>query len=105
MTTVDFSISTDAGDSLLSFHNGMWGPATDLLHSAFELAQAGKMAPTRFNVAEMESDVTGAVLRELLQSVQFEADTDPYTPSADDVAGVLDRIDDSATYRISGLEV
>ncbi|WP_145229446.1 hypothetical protein [Rudaeicoccus suwonensis] len=105
MTTVDFYVETAAGESLLSFHNGLFGPATDLLHATFQLAQAGKMAPTRYNIAEMKSVVTGAVLRELLESVQFKP-TDPYNSStADDVASVLVEIDDDAPYVVDGLEV
>lgn len=105
VTTVDFYVESAAGESLLSFHNGMSGPATDLLHTTFQLAQAGKMAPTRYNVAEMKSVVTGAVLRELLESVEVES-TDPYTSStADDVASVLAEIVDDASYVVDGLEV
>ncbi len=61
------------------------------------------MTPTRFNVAEMESEVTGSVLRELLQSVTLDDADDG--PTDEHVADVLSQIDDSATYRISGLEV
>lgn len=105
MTTVDFYVETAAGETLLSFHNGLSGPATDLLHSSFEFAQANKMAPTRYNVAEMRSVVTGAVLRELLGSVTVEP-TEPYTSStADDVASVLPDIDDNAPFLIYGIEV
>lgn len=105
MTTVDFYVETAEGDRLLSFHNGLTGPATDLLYGTFQLAQEGKMTPTRYNVAEMKSVVTGAVLRELLLSVTFE-DTDPYTSStAGDVASVLDDLDDDASYLIDGMEV
>ena len=55
MTTADFYVETAAGETLLSFHNGLSGPATDLLHTSFEFAEANKMAPTRYNVAEMRS--------------------------------------------------
>lgn len=105
MTTVDFYVETADGERLLSFHNGLSGPATDLLHTTFQLAQAGKMAPTRYNVAEMKAVVTGAVLRELIESVEVES-TEPDTSSTtDDIASVLAGIDDNASYVVGGLEV
>lgn len=104
MTTVDFYIRGPQGR--LSFHNGMWGPATTLLHEAFDMAQAGRMNPTRYNVAEFESRISGADLRTLLESVEGKTDSGwRGSASAEDLAAYVEKLEDDGDYDIFGIEV
>ena len=92
MTTVDVLIcevsrpggpgasSEFDGDRLLAFHNGLFGPATELMHAALAAARAGDAVPTG---QQDEVDMTGRVLERLLVELMADGLDSTYYNSAD----------------------
>jgi hypothetical protein len=106
MTTVDVRIERVGSGDRLSLQNGMWGPATSVLH-AFGLAcQDGRISSSKWNVAEINEVTTGAVVRQALDVItdlnwqQSRASTDQ-----ERVAAFRDRLLADAEYEIHALEV
>jgi len=106
MTTVNVRIERpDSGDRL-SLQNGLWGPATSVLH-AFGLAcRDGRILSSKWNVAEINEVTTGAVVRQALDAIA-DLDWQQSWDSTDQerVAAFRDRLLDGAEYEIHALEV
>jgi hypothetical protein len=69
MTTVDVRIERVGSGDRLFLHNGMWGPATSVLHEFGRACQDGRITGTSWNVAEIRAVTTGAVVRQALATV------------------------------------
>ena len=106
MTTVDVRIQhVDSGDRLY-LHNGMWGPATRVLHAFGRACQDGRIPSSKWNIAEINEVTTGAVVRQALDSIE-NRDWQHTRDSTDQerVTAFRDRLVDSAQYEIHALEV
>jgi hypothetical protein len=69
MTIVDVRIERlDSGDRL-SLRNGMWGPATSVLHALSRACQDGRTTSSKWNVADISGVTTGAVVRQALDVI------------------------------------
>jgi hypothetical protein len=66
MTTVDVRIVRAGSGDRLCLHNGMWGPATSVLHEFGRACQDGRITGIKWNVAEINAVTTGAVVRQAL---------------------------------------
>jgi hypothetical protein len=64
MTTVDVRIERVGSGGRLFLHNGMWGPATSVLHAFGRACQDGRILSSKWNVAEINEVTTGAVVRQ-----------------------------------------
>ena len=106
MTTVSVRIERlDSADRLF-LQNGMWGPATSVLH-AFGLAcRDGRIPSSKWNVAEINEITTGAVVRQALDAIA-DLDWQQSWDSNDQerVAAFRDRLHDGAEYKVHALEV
>jgi hypothetical protein len=59
MTTVSVRIERlDSGDRL-SLQNGLWGPATSVLHAFGRACRDGRIPGSKWNVAEINEVTTG----------------------------------------------
>ena len=106
MTTVNVRIERlDSGERLY-LQNGMWGPATSVLHAFGRACQDGRIPSSTWNVAEINEVTTGAVVRQALDSIE-NLDWQQCRDSTDQerVAVFRDRLVDSAEYEIHALEV
>jgi hypothetical protein len=72
MTTVDVRIERVGSGDRLYLHNGMWGPATRVLHAFGRACQDGRI-PSKWNIAEINEVTTGAVVRQTLDSIEDQA--------------------------------
>ena len=66
MTTVDVRIERLGSGDRLYLHNGMWGPATSVLHAFGRACQDGRIPSSKWNIAEINEVTTGAVVRQAL---------------------------------------
>ena len=106
MTTVNVRIERlDSGDRLY-LQNGMWGPATSVLHSFSRACRDGRIPSSKWNVAEINEVTTGAVVRQALDAIK-DWDWQQSRDSTDQerVAAFRDRLLDNAEYEIHALEV
>ncbi len=106
MMTVDVRIERlDAGDRLY-LHNGMWGPATRVLHAFGRACQDGRIPSSKWNIAEINEVTIGAVVRQALDSIE-DQDWQHSGDSTDQerVAAFRDRLLDGADYEFHALEV
>ena len=69
MTTVDVRIQQVGTGDPLFLHNGMWGPATSVLHAFGRACQDGRIPSSKWNVAEINEVTTGAVVRQALDDI------------------------------------
>jgi hypothetical protein len=106
MTTVDVRIERLDSDDRLYLHNGMWGPATRVLHAFGRACQDGRIPSSKWNIAEINEVTTGAVVRQALDSID-DQDWQHSGDSTDQerVAAFRDRLLDSADHEIHALEV
>jgi hypothetical protein len=106
MTTVDVSIEEIRTGKRLYLHNGLWGPATAVLHAFGQACQDGRISSSTWNVAEINEVTTGAVVRRGLDAI-----TELHwkqTWDKDDrkrVAAFRRGLRDDAEYEIHALEV
>ena len=108
MTAVDVRIErVGSGDRLyLHLHNGMWGPATSVLHEFGRACQDGRITGSEWNVAEIKAVTTGAVVRQALDAIA-DWDWKQSLDSADQdrTAAFRGKLLDDAEYEIYALEV
>jgi hypothetical protein len=106
MTNVDLRIERVGSGDRLYLHNGMWGPATSVLHEFGRACQDGRITGTKWNVAEINAVTTGAVLRQALDAIT-DRDWKQSRDSADQerAAAFRDQLLDGAQYEIHALEV
>ena len=69
MTTVDVRIERVGSGDRLFLQNGMWGPATSVLHAFGRACQDGRIPSSKWNVAEINEVTTGAVVRQALDAI------------------------------------
>lgn len=106
MTTVDVRIKRLGSDDQLFLHNGMWGPATSVLHAFGRACQDRRISSTKWNVAEINEVTTGAVVRQALDAIT-DGDWQQLRGGADQerLAAFRSRLLDNAEYEIHALEV
>jgi hypothetical protein len=106
VTTVDVRIKRLGSGDQLFLHNGMWGPATSVLHAFGRACQDGRIASNKWNIAEINEVTTGAVVRQALDAIT-ETDWRQSRAGADQeqVTAFRSRLLDSAEYEIHALEV
>lgn len=70
MTTVNVRIERlDSGERLY-LQNGIWGPATSVLHAFGRACQDGRIPSSKWNIAEINEVTTGAIVRQALDSIE-----------------------------------
>ena len=69
MTTVDVRIERIGSGDRLFLYNGMWGPATSVLHAFGRAYQDGRIPSSKWNLAEINEVTTGAVVRQALDGI------------------------------------
>jgi len=94
----------DSGDRL-SLQNGLWGPATSVLHAFGRACRDGRIPSSKWNVAEINEVTTGAVVRQALDTIT-DLDWQQSWDRTDQerVAAFRDRLLDGAQYEIHALE-
>ena len=106
MTTVDVRIERLGSGDRLYLHNGMWGPATRVLHAFGRACHDGRIPSSKWNLAEINEVTTGAIVRQALDSIE-DPDWQHCWDSTDQerIVAFRDRLVDSAEYEIHALEV
>jgi hypothetical protein len=106
MTTVDVQIERLESGDRLSLHNGMWGPATSVLHALGLACRDGRISTSKWNVAHVDAVTTGAVVRQAVDSItdwDWRQSRDPF--GQERAAAFRDRLIDGAEYKVHALEV
>ncbi|MFI5066926.1 MAG: hypothetical protein ACHP9Z_23525 [Streptosporangiales bacterium] len=70
MTTVDVRIQRLGAGDRLYLHNGMWGPATRVLHAFGRACQDGTIPSSKWNIAEINEVTTAAIVRQALDCIE-----------------------------------
>ena len=105
MTTVDVRVRRLGSGDQLSLHNGMWGPATSVLHAFGQACQDGRICSSKWNVAEINEVTTGAVVRQALDAITDWDWQQAHDGNQERVAAFRSRLLDNAEYEIYALEV
>ena len=106
MTTVDVRVQPLGSGDELSLHNGMWGPATSVLHAFGQACQDGRISTSKWNVAEINAVTTGAVVRQALDAItDWDWQQSRVSADRERVAAFRSRLLDDAEYEIHALEV
>ena len=106
MTTVNVRIEhVDSGDRLYLL-NGMWTPATSVLHAFGQACQDGRITSGKWNKAEINEVTTGAVVRQALDAIKDRDWQQSWDSTEQErVAAFRDGLLDGAEYEIHALEV
>ena len=105
MTTVDVRIERLDGGDRLYLHNGMWVPATRVLHAFGRACQDGRIPSSKWDIAEINEVTTGAVVRQALDAIadwDWQHSAGQRRPGS---RGFRDRLLDGADYEFHALEV
>ena len=104
MTTVNVRIERlDSGERLY-LQNGIWGPATSVLHAFGRAFQDGRIPSSKWNIAEINEVTTGAIVRQALDSIENQ-DWQQSWDSTDQqrVAAFRDQLVNNAEYEIHAI--
>jgi hypothetical protein len=106
MTTVNVRIERVDFSDRLYLQNGMWGPATRVLHAFGRACQDGRIPSNKWNVAETNEVTTGAFVRRALDAIT-DWDWQQSRDGSDQerVTAFRDRLLDGAEYEVHVLEV
>jgi hypothetical protein len=106
MTTVDVTIEEIGTGNWLVLRNGLWGPATAVLHAFGEACRDGRISSSTWNVAEINEVATGAVVRQALDAIAERDWKESWDRGARErVAAFRRGLRDDAEYEIHALEV
>jgi hypothetical protein len=106
MTTVDVRIERLGSGDRLSLHNGMWGPATSVLHALGLACRDGRIPSSKWNVAQIDEVTTGAVVRQALGSItDWDWGQSLDASDKERVVAFRDELVDGAEYEVHALEV
>jgi hypothetical protein len=102
MTTVDVYIQdTNDNAHLLSFHNGLVGPATEVMCRVHEAVEHGEARHER----DLDSLVPGNVLRRILAGAELDGDAFSGSATPEQLRHFLDAVlSDEATYRVTCID-
>jgi hypothetical protein len=104
VTTVDVRITRVGRNDRLDLHNGMWGPATTVLHSFYQGCVDGTITGS-WSPAHVDAVTNGVIVRAAL--IQIDDFDKTYHRDGDEerLAEFVNRIQDEAEYEIHALEV
>jgi hypothetical protein len=104
VTTVDVYFRSTDGRSSVSLHNGLFGPATDVLHALIRAFQSGAVSGP-WHSSYIDTTVKGTIVRSILAGVD---ELDPTYHRPGDwarFAEFRDAIEDDADYAVKAIEV
>ena len=106
MTTVNVRIERQDSSDRLYLQNGMWGPATSILHAFGRACRDGRIPSSKWNIAEINEVTTGAVVRQALDAItDWDWQQSRDGSDRERVTAFRDRLLDVAEYEVHALEV
>lgn len=104
MTTVDVYIQGRDRTESCSLHNGLFGPATTVLHAVLDACRAGH-ASGEWSNSHAEAVMRGAVLRPMLVGLDDLKPPYHYDRDKARLAAFRQAIADDGVYAVTAMEV